>query len=128
MKVDDQLTGILRSFIPEKNEAATIKLIKELFKYEEIEPPVEELHVRLTRFKHEMDKYKEKYSPDLLNEFFRYYTSLTERGKYKGFMIFEVKQLQGAFNVGGRLATWAKNRQKFSIANLVARKQNQINR
>lgn len=61
------------------------------------------LKERKEAFKKRLEPYLDKYGPDMLNEFYAYWTMHNDNG-YK--MRFEMEKI---FNTAGRLATWARN-------------------
>lgn len=63
---------------------------------------------RKADFKLLIEKYKEQYSPDMLNDFWRYWTEMNDNGNQMRF------EKQKTFGVGNRLATWKKNESKFN--------------
>jgi len=58
----------------------------------------------------DLKKYEDKYSKEMLNSFFLYWTEITPKGQ----MRFETMK---AFSVGRRIATWSKNNIRFNPNN-----------
>lgn len=63
---------------------------------------------RKQSFKESISKYKDQYSSELLNDFWKYWTEMNENGNQMKF------EKQKTFGVGHRLATWKKNESKFN--------------
>lgn len=63
---------------------------------------------RKSEFKSWIDPFRETYSREMLNDFWRYWTEIGEKEKK---MRFEKER---TFGVGQRLATWKKNELKFN--------------
>lgn len=61
---------------------------------------------RLEEFRLQIEPFKEKYSSDTLNDFWRYWTEKNSNGKKMRF------EMQKVFDVGRRLITWSKNENK----------------
>ena len=58
---------------------------------------------RLEEFRLQIEPFKEKYSSETLNDFWRYWTEKNSNGKKMRF------EMQKVFDVGRRLITWSKN-------------------
>ena len=69
------------------------------------------LEDRILKFKKEVSQYLNEYNPDMLKEFFDYWTEYNEGGKL---FRAEMKKSQ-PFNIKRRLATWAKRSQGEEI-------------
>jgi len=61
---------------------------------------------RLEKFRLQIEPFREKYSSETLNDFWRYWTEKNENGKKMRF------EMQKVFDVGRRLITWSKNENK----------------
>lgn len=57
----------------------------------------------------ELSKYKEKYSKDILNSFYRYWSEKNDKGKMR-------MAMENTFEVDKRLITWSSNDKKFNKA------------
>jgi hypothetical protein len=55
----------------------------------------------------ELSKYKDKYSKDILNSFYRYWSEKNDKGKMR-------MALENTFEVEKRLITWENNNKKFN--------------
>jgi hypothetical protein len=55
----------------------------------------------------ELSKYKEKYSKDILNSFYRYWSEKNDKGKMR-------MAMENTFEVDKRLITWSSNDKKFN--------------
>lgn len=55
----------------------------------------------------ELSKYKDKYSKDILNSFYRYWSEKNDKGKMR-------MALENTFEVDKRLITWENNNKKFN--------------
>ena len=58
-------------------------------------------------FVEELSKYKETYSKDILNSFYRYWSEKNDKGKMK-------MAMENTFEVDKRLITWSTNDKKFN--------------
>lgn len=117
-KIDEQLTEILGSFAfdvmydnSQVNEhlKLTADKIKDLFGYTEAKP----LEERKLDFMEELRPFVGKYGRSMVYDFYIYWTEHSVNGKKMRF------EKQKVFDIGRRLVIWAKNQQKFSIANLL---------
>jgi hypothetical protein len=64
----------------------------------------------------ELSKFKETYSKDILNSFYRYWSEKDDKGKTK-------MSLEKTFEVDKRLITWSTNDKKFNkVENKIAEK------
>ena len=64
----------------------------------------------------ELSKFKETYSKDILNSFYRYWSEKDDKGKMK-------MSLEKTFEVDKRLITWSTNDKKFNkVENKIAEK------
>ncbi len=66
------------------------------------------IEFREKKFIDDMSVYKDKYNPDVLNSFYRYWSEKTPDGKKMKF------ELQKTFEISKRLVTWNNNQSKFS--------------
>lgn len=66
-------------------------------------PPKKKLEDRKENFKLKIEPYLSNYPRDMLNDFFGYWTEKNDNGLKMRF------EMQKVFDVGRRLATWAKN-------------------
>jgi hypothetical protein len=67
-------------------------------------------------FVEELSKFKETYSKDILNSFYRYWSEKDDKGKTK-------MSLEKTFEVDKRLITWSTNDKKFNkVENKIAEK------
>jgi len=57
----------------------------------------------------ELSKYKDKYSKDILNSFYRYWSEKNDKGKMR-------MAMENTFEVDKRLITWENNNKKFNKA------------
>jgi hypothetical protein len=57
----------------------------------------------------ELSKYKDKYSKDILNSFYRYWSEKNDKGKMR-------MSMENTFEVDKRLITWENNNKKFNKA------------
>jgi len=71
-------------------------------------PPKKTIEDRKAEFKSWLDPFREKYTRDMLNDFWRYWTEIGQKDTK---MRFEKEK---TFGVGQRLATWNKNESKFN--------------
>ena len=55
----------------------------------------------------ELSKYKDKYSKDILNSFYRYWSEKNDKGKMR-------MAMENTFEVDKRLITWENNNKKFN--------------
>jgi len=60
-------------------------------------------------FIYELSKYKDKYSKDILNSFYRYWSEKNDKGKMR-------MAMENTFEVDKRLITWENNNKKFNKA------------
>ena len=60
-------------------------------------------------FIEELSKYKDKYSKDILNSFYRYWSEKNDKGKMR-------MSMENTFEVDKRLITWENNNKKFNKA------------
>ncbi|MGJ1516497.1 hypothetical protein ACR79N_16020 [Sphingobacterium siyangense] len=71
-------------------------------------PPKKTIDDRKSEFKSWIDPFREKYSREMLNDFWRYWTEIGEKDKK---MRFEKEK---TFGTGQRLSTWKRNESKFN--------------
>lgn len=76
------------------------------------------IEFRKSQFVESLQKFKSKYPADMMNEFYRYWVSRSE--KNETLMLFEVEEI---FLLGGRLATWFKKSEKKDPVNSEIKKQ-----
>lgn len=66
---------------------------------------------KIARFKNSCEKYVEKYGRDIVDEFFNHYAQVCPNGEL---LCERKRRVDGAFDVGRRLSTWATNERKWS--------------
>ena len=96
----------IRNNYPTESERAKWIAILEELGYKIIPPKIktaESIEERKEVFKNKLKKYLPKYSGDMLNHFFLYWTQVNDGGTK---MLWEK---QKAFQIANRLATWKRN-------------------
>jgi len=88
------------------NQAVTVNDTVTVNVNDTVKKDIEE---RKTDFANKLALYKDKYSNDMLLNFFGYWSEHNERGKK---MRFEMSKNQ-PFNIGRRLGTWKKNDKQY---------------
>jgi hypothetical protein len=108
-KIDIQIAEIIGDYMLKGNGRDTANRLKELFGYEEQLP----LDERRKAFADSLRPYLDRYGSEMIKAFYVYWAD----GKKK--MAWEKEK---SFHLEMRLSTWAKNNQKFSIANMIKTK------
>lgn len=103
--------GNCREIRKEENKKRGKEEIRKVFcpeneKFSEPQPAKKSIEERKIEFKKSIDPYVQKYSSEMLNSFFSYWTEKNEKGIKMRF------EMQKVFEVGKRLATWQKNENK----------------
>jgi hypothetical protein len=92
----------------DKNERIKENSISDSVEETSTSPPKKTIEDRKAEFKSWLDPFREKYTRDMLNDFWRYWTEIGQKDVK---MRFEKEK---TFGVGQRLATWNKNESKFN--------------
>jgi hypothetical protein len=108
-KIDIQIAEILGDYMLKGDGRDTANRLKELFGYEEQLP----LDERRKAFADSLRPYVDRYGSEMITKFYKYWGA----GKRK-----MACEKQKSWNLEMRLSTWAKNNQKFSIANMIKTK------
>ena len=120
--INDSQADISSEFIPQRKEKKSKEVVSPPIS-NEIVPPLENsedknvqvtvpakaltLEERKHQFGLELVPYVEKYGPEMVRQFFDYWTECNEGGRKMKWEI--TKSKGGTFNIAGRLATWKRN-------------------
>lgn len=111
--LDTKINEILAEFREEGNFTTTANQLKALFGYEEEKKTVEQRRIEFIK---SIEPYVEKYGKEMCNQFYKHWSSKGERDRKMRF------EKEGTWDLARRLEFWKRNQQKFSIANLAAKK------
>lgn len=83
-----------------------------------LDEKLESLEVRRQKFLDSLRPHLDEYGSKMLNNFSKFWLEKSPKGRKFKF------EFQKVFNTKGRLATWAKNQEKFSIVNMLKKQGN----